>query len=372
MKFIVSSSLLLKNIQVLGGILNTNNTLPILDYFLFEVSENLLNITASDLETTLSANIKIDSSDTGSLAVPAKLLIDTLKTFPEQPLTFNISENNTIEISSNHGKYSLAYAKGDEFPKTLAISDASNSTISSQVLYQAINTTIFASGNDDLRPVMSGVFFQFSNENSTFVATDAHKLVRYVRTDYTSEKLVEFIMPKKPLTVLKGILMSEDIDVDIEYNESNAKFTFSNLSLTCRLIDGKYPNYEAVIPKENPNVLTIDRGLFLNSAKRVSIFSNKTTHQIRLKITGNELIISAEDLDYSNKAEERLSCNYNGDDMQIGFNSRFLVEMLSNLSSDEVKLELSLPNRAGILTPTKLGSDSEQITMLVMPVMLNS
>ena len=372
MKFIVSSSLLLKNIQVLGGILNTNNTLPILDYFLFEVSENLLNITASDLETTLSANIKIDSSDTGSLAVPAKLLIDTLKTFPEQPLTFNISENNTIEISSNHGKYSLAYAKGDEFPKTLAISDASNSTISSQVLYQAINTTIFASGNDDLRPVMSGVFFQFSNENSTFVATDAHKLVRYVRTDYTSEKLVEFIMPKKPLTVLKGILMSEDIDVDIEYNESNAKFTFSNLSLTCRLIDGKYPNYEAVIPKENPNVLTIDRGLFLNSAKRVSIFSNKTTHQIRLKITGNELIISAEDLDYSNKAEERLSCNYNGDDIQIGFNSRFLVEMLSNLSSDEVKLELSLPNRAGILTPTNLGSDSEQITMLVMPVMLNS
>ena len=372
MKFIVSSSLLLKNIQVLGGILNTNNTLPILDYFLFEISKNLLKITASDLESTLSSDIEIESNSITTIAVPAKLLIDTLKTFPEQPLTFNILENNTIEISSDHGKYALAYANGDEFPKTLTISDASKSIISSKVLYQAINTTIFASGNDDLRPVMSGVFFQFSSESSTFVATDAHKLVRYVRTDFKSEKLVEFIMPKKPLNVLKGILINDSYNVEIEYNESNAKFTFSNLSLTCRLIDGKYPNYEAVIPKENPNVLTIDRSLFLNSSKRVSIFSNKTTHQIRLKITGNELIISAEDLDYSNKAEERLNCNYNGDDIEIGFNSRFLNEMLSNLSSEEVKLELSLPNRAGILTPTKSDSESEQITMLVMPVMLNS
>ena len=352
--------------------MNTNNTLPILDYFLFEIAESKLKITASDLETTLSADINIESESNGSIAVPAKLLIDTLKTFPEQPLTFNVLENNTIEISSNHGKYALAYAKGDEFPKTLPITDPSSSNISSKVLFEAINTTIFASGNDDLRPVMSGVFFQFSSENSTFVATDAHKLVRYVRTDYKSEKLVEFIMPKKPLNVLKGILATQDLDVNIEYNESNAKFVFSNLSLTCRLIDGKYPNYEAVIPKENPNVLTIDRTLLLNSTKRVSIFSNKTTHQIRLKINGNELIISAEDLDYSNKAEERLICSYNGDDMQIGFNSRFLIEMLSNLSSEEVKLELSLPNRAGILTPTKSDSENEEITMLVMPVMLNN
>ena len=372
MKFITSSSLLLKNIQTLGGILNTNNTLPILDYFLFEISESNLKITASDLETTLSADIQIQSDNNGSIAVPAKLLIDTLKTFPEQPLTFNVLENNTIEISSNHGKYALAYAKGDEFPKTLPITDPSNSTISSKVLYEAINTTIFASGNDDLRPVMSGVFFQFSNQNLTFVATDAHKLVRYVRNDYKTENVVEFIMPKKPLNVLKGILTSNEYDVKIEFNDSNAKFVFSNLSLTCRLIDGKYPNYEAVIPKENPNVLTIDRSLFLNSTKRVSIFSNKTTHQIRLKINGNELIISAEDLDYSNKAEERLICNYNGDDMQIGFNSRFLIEMLSNLNSEQVKLELSLPNRAGILTPLELESQSEEITMLVMPVMLNN
>ena len=372
MKFIVSSSNLLKNIQILGGILNTNNTLPILDFFLFEISNNSLNITASDLETTLSANIEIECTETKTIAVPAKLLLDTLKTFPEQPLTFNILENNIIEISSNHGKFALAYANGDEFPKTIEISDPSSSNISSNVLYEAINTTIFASGNDDLRPVMSGVFFQFSEQNSTFVATDAHKLVRYVRNDFKSDKLVEFIMPKKPLNILRGILDNSKFDVKIEFNESNAKFTFSNLSLTCRLIDGKYPNYEAVIPKENPNVLTIDRSLFLNSTKRVSIFSNKTTHQIRLKIKGNELIISAEDLDYSNKAEERLECNYNGDDIEIGFNSRFLTEMLSNLSTDEIQLELSLPNRAGILTPTKSKSDEEEITMLVMPVMLNN
>lgn len=372
MKFIVSSSKLLKNIQVLGGILNTNNTLPILDYFLFEISNNKLVITASDLETTLSAELEIESKEDSSIALPAKLLIDTLKTFPEQPLTFNILENSTIEISSSHGKYALAYSSADEFPQPIKITDPSKSVISSKVLFNAINTTIFASGNDELRPVMSGVFFQFSNEGSTFVATDAHKLVRYFRSDFKSDQLVEFIMPKKPLNLLKNILQNEDLNVNIEFNESNAKFTFSNLCLICRLIEGKYPNYEAVIPKENPNVLTIDRSMFLNSTKRVSIFSNKTTHQIRLKITGNELLILAEDLDFSNKAEERLVCNYEGENIEIGFNSRFLAEMLSNLASDEIKLELSLPNRAGILTPLVSSSKNEKITMLVMPVMLNS
>jgi DNA polymerase-3 subunit beta len=218
-----------------------------------------------------------------------------------------VLENNTIEISSNHGKYALAYAKGDEFPKTLPITDPSNSTISSKVLFEAINTTIFASGNDDLRPVMSGVFFQFSNQNLTFVATDAHKLVRYVRKDANAENTVSFILPKKPLTLLKNTLVN-DSEVTIEYNETNAYFKFDNLELICRLIDGKYPNYEAVIPKENPNVLTIDRLEFYNSIRRVGIFASKSTHQIRLKIAGSDLQISSEDLDFSNEAFERLSC----------------------------------------------------------------
>ncbi|HAB26340.1 MULTISPECIES: DNA polymerase III subunit beta [Xanthomarina] len=372
MKFIVSSTYLLKQLQVLGGVINNSNTLPILDNFLFELNNTELIISASDLETTMSAKLEVESDNSGSIAVPARLLLETLKTFPEQPLTFVVEENNTIEISSNHGKYALAYADGNEFPKAVSLEDASSTTITGDILATAISKTIFAAGNDDLRPVMSGVFFQFSTEGLTFVATDAHKLVKYSREDVQASQTTEFIMPKKPLNLLKGILAASDDEVIIEYNDSNAKFTFENTVLICRLIDGKYPNYEAVIPKENPNKLVIDRTQFLNSVRRVSIFSNKTTHQIRLKIAGAELNISAEDIDYSNKAEERLTCDYQGDDMQIGFNSRFLTEMLNNLTSDEVQLEMSLPNRAGILTPVDGLDEGEQVTMLVMPVMLNS
>jgi DNA polymerase-3 subunit beta len=372
MKFIVSSSYLLKQLQVLGSVINSSNTLPILDNFLFELDNNELKVSASDLETTMLAILEIDSESRGSVAVPAKLLLETLKTFPEQPLTFTIEDNNTIEISSNSGKYALAYASGDEFPKAVSLEDPSSTIVPADVLATAVSKTIFAAGNDDLRPVMSGVFFQFSPEGLTFVATDAHKLVKYARTDVKASQVADFIMPKKPLTILKGILASSDAEVKIEYNDSNATFSFDNYVLTCRLIDGKYPNYEAVIPKENPNKLLIDRTQILSSVRRVAIFSNKTTHQIRLKIAGTELNISAEDIDYSNKAEERLTCDYQGDDMQIGFNSRFLTEMLTNLQSDEIMLEMSLPNRAGILTPVDGLDEGETVTMLVMPVMLNN
>jgi len=372
MKFIVSSSQLLKQLQVLGGVINSSNTLPILDNFLFELNQNELKISASDLETTMSTIIDVESESEGSAAISARLLLDTLKTFPNQPLTFKTEENNTIEISSSYGKYDMAYFNGNEFPKAVSIESPSSTVIPGEVLATAISKTIFAAGNDDLRPVMSGVFFQFSSDSLTFVATDAHKLVKYSRTDIVANEAAEFIMPKKPLNLLKGILGGTESDVTIEYNDSNAKFTFDNVVLVCRLIDGKYPNYEAVIPKENPNKLTLERGTFLNSVKRVSIFSSKTTHQIRLKMAGTELNISAEDIDYSNKAEERLVCEYQGDDMQIGFNSRFLTEMLSNLNSNEVLIEMSLPNRAGILTPIDGVEEGEFITMLVMPVMLNS
>ncbi|RXP52298.1 DNA polymerase III subunit beta [Lutibacter sp. HS1-25] len=372
MKFIVSSSQLLKQLQVLGGVINSSNTLPILDNFLFELNQNELKISASDLETTMSTTIDVESESEGSAAVSARLLLDTLKTFPNQPLTFKTEENNTIEISSSHGKYDMAYFNGNEFPKAVSIESPSSTVIPGEILATAISKTIFAAGNDDLRPVMSGVFFQFNSDSLTFVATDAHKLVKYSRTDVVSNDSAEFIMPKKPLNLLKGILGGTESDVTIEYNNSNAKFTFDNVVLICRLIDGKYPNYEAVIPKENPNKLTVERGIFLNSVKRVSIFSSKTTHQIRLKMAGTELNISAEDIDYSNSAKERLVCEYQGDDMQIGFNSRFLTEMLSNLDSNEVLIEMSLPNRAGILTPVDGVEEGEFITMLVMPVMLNS
>ena len=361
MKFIVSSNYLLKQLQVLGGVINNSNTLPILDNFLFELKHSKLTVSASDLESTMASTLEVESDSEGSVAIPAKLLLETLKTFPEQPLTFVIEDNNTIEISSNHGKYALAYSSADEFPKSISLDNPSTTVVVADVLATAISKTIFAAGNDDLRPVMSGVFFQFSTESLTFVATDAHKLVKYSRTDVKANETAEFIMPKKPLNLLKGILAGSDDNVSIEYNDSNAKFSFENSVLICRLIDG-----------ENPNHLTISRNQFLNSVKRVSIFSNKTTHQIRLKIAGAELNISAEDIDYSNKAEERLTCDYQGDDMQIGFNSRFLTEMLSHLNADDVQLEMSMPNRAGILTPVDGLELGETVTMLVMPVMLNS
>jgi DNA polymerase-3 subunit beta len=372
MKFIVSSSLLYKEIQVLGGIINSSNTLPILDNFLFEINNNKLVLSSSDLESTMTSQIEIESTSTDKIAISAKLLTDILKTFSEQPLTFIKTDNNTIEISASNGKYSLAYLNGDEFPKQVEILDAHETVINGSDLGNAINSTIFASGTDDLRPVMSGVFFQFNSESLKFVATDAHKLVKFETTEYTASEVSEFIMPKKPLQILKGILQTVDSDLTIQHNDSNAKFIFDKSSITCRLIDGKFPNYEAVIPKDNPNVLTIDRQLFLNSARRVSIFSNKTTNQVRLKLAGSLLNISAEDFDFSNKADENLECQYSGDDIQIGFNSKFLIEMLNNIDSDMITLSMSHPNRAGIIRPLiESGESKESITMLVMPVMLN-
>ena len=371
MKFIVSSALLLKELQKLGGIINNTNTLPILDNFLFEVNKNNLIITASDLETTFSSIINVESELDSMVALPARLLLDTLKTFPEQPLTFLKTEKNTVEIIANNGKYAVAYVGGEEFPKAPQVIDSKTIQIKSNTLHTAINSTLFASGNDDLRPVMSGVFFQFSSEALTFVATDAHKLVKYSRTDIKAEETAEFIMPKKPLQLLKVILQGSEEDVSIEYNDTNAQFRFGDSSLTCRLIDGKYPNYEAVIPKENPNQMQINRVNFLNSVKRVSIFSNKTTYQIRLNIAGTAIQISAEDFDYSNSAEERIDCEYQGEDIKIGFNSRFLIEMLNGLDCNNVKLSMSLPNRAGLLTPLDNTEEGENVTMLVMPVMLN-
>ncbi len=361
-----------QKLQVLGGILNNNNTLAILDNFLFELNSNTLKVSASDLESTIKANIEVQSESEGSFAIPAKTLLDTLKTFVEQPLTFTVKDNHAVEISYQGGKSELACINPDDFPNTIEIEDASSTTIMADTLASAISNTIFATGNDTLRPVMNGVFFQFLENDARFVGTDAHKLVKYTRSDLQSTKPAEFIMPKKPLNLLKSVLAGSEEDVNIEYNETNARFSFEDFELSCRLIDGKYPNYEAVIPNENPNKLIIDRVQFLNTVRRISIFANKTTHQIKLKMSGAELKISAQDLDYSNSGEERLDCEYHGDDMEIGFNSRFLIEMLSNMSSKDIQLAMSLPNRAGILTPVDGLEDGEQVIMLVMPVMLGN
>ena len=372
MNFVVSSTKLLKQLQLISGVLNSSNALPILDNFLIDIKEEELVISASDLETTLTIKVEAQSNETGSIAIPAKILLDALKNFPDQPLTFTIDASNfKIDISSDFGKYELPGFNPAEYPKTPSIEDAQNVTLNADILSRAIGKTLFATGNDELRPVMSGIFFDFTEEGLTFVATDAHKLVRYKRSDVKATGASSFIVPKKPLNLLKNIVSSTTEDVTISYNESNAIFTFERVTLVCRLIDGKYPNYEAVIPKENPNKLTIARTALQNSIKRVSIFANKTTHQVRLKVSGSELAISAEDLDFSNAANERLNCSYAGDDMEIGFNSRFINEMLNNVESENVVIEMSQPNRAGIILPEVKDLEEEDVLMLVMPVMLN-
>ena len=372
MKFIVNSSALLKELQKLNSVISSNNTLPILDNFLFEITSSKMTIIASDLEVTMMATITVEADTDGRITIPARILTDTLKTFSNQPLTFVIDTATFgIEMSSEMGNYKLAGQNADEFPKTPILSGSSSTTFSGEILANAINKTLFASGNDDLRPVMSGVFCELSSEQVTFVATDAHKLVKHSRTDISSDKTASFILPKKPLTILKNNI-TEDENIKLEFNDTNALFSFNNNTIICRLVDGKYPNYDAVIPKENPNKLTIETAVLLSSIKRVSIYANKTTHQIRLKIAGSELQITSEDLDFANKAEERLSCQYEGTDMEIGFNSKFVIDMLNNIGAEQISLEMSAPNRAGIILPLDGLEEGENTLMLVMPVMLNN
>lgn len=372
MKFIVSSQLLVKNLQMVNGVINSSNTLPILDNFLFTIGENSLTVAASDLETTMTTSLQITSKDAGIVAIPARILMDLLKSFPDTPITFNVNnETKAVKLTTEYGEYNVAGLNGDDFPHAPALAGGSSVVVSSDLLSRAIFKTVFATGNDELRPVMSGVYFELKEDGLSFVATDAHKLVKYTRSDAKADNAASFIMPKKPLNLLKNVLASEETEVSVTYNDTNAEFRFGDVTLTCRLIDGRYPNYEAVIPKENPNSLTINRQAFLNSVKRVSFFSNKTTHQVRLKIAGSELHVSAEDPDFSNNADERLTCSFRGNDMSIGFNSRFLTEMLANLETEEVILEMSEPNRAGILLPAESAIEGEGVLMLVMPVMLN-
>ncbi|MBC7652912.1 MAG: DNA polymerase III subunit beta [Oligoflexus sp.] len=372
MRFIVSTSTLLKHLQAVSGALSNSAVLPILENFLFEIKDNSLTISATDLQTSMTTSLAVESKEGGKIAVPSKILLDTLKTLPEQPIAFSVDDKTfAIEISAGDGKYRLSGENGEDFPKIPTVDDASSVNLPASVLAEAINKTIFAVSNDELRPAMTGVYCQLSPQNVTFVATDAHKLVRYRRNDAKADSATSFILPKKALNLLKSSLPSDDINVSIEYNNTSAFFKFANINLICRLIDERYPDYEAVIPQNNPNKLTLDRSLFLNCLKRVVIFANKTTHQVRLKINGSELNISSEDIDFANEAHERIGCQYDGEDMEIGFNAKFLIEMLNNLSGEEITIEMSTPNRAGILFPS-IKDENEDILMLVMPVMLNN
>lgn len=372
MKFIVSSSSLLKQISTISGVIATNPVVPILENFLFEISKGKLTITASDLQTSMITELEIEAKEDGSIAVPARILLETLKNLPEQPVTFSIDQDTySIELSSDNGRYKLAGENATDFPKVPTVSDGYEIDMPSQVLARAINNSIIATSNDELRPAMTGVYLNIDDSNTTFVATDGHRLIRYRRVDIVSDVNNAIIIPRKALNLLKSTLPTEDTTVNVEFNVSNAFFKFDGIKMICRLIDERFPDYENVIPTDNKNKMTIGRLEFLSSLKRIAIYANKTTHQVRLKITGSELMISAEDLDFSNEANERLSCDHDGEDIEIGFNARFLIEMLTNLESKEISLELSAPNRAGLIFPLEKDSD-EDILMLIMPVMLNS
>lgn len=367
MKFTVSSSALLRHLNSLGGIVGSGATLPILECFLFEVKKMELTITGSDLETTISSSMKCESKDSGSICIPARLLLDTLKTFPDQPLTFSIEDKKkSVEILSDIGKYKLAGHDAEDFPKTAEVEKPSSFDIDSALLSKALSKTLFAVGSDDLRPVMMGVMFKVNSEGMTLVATDAHKLSRYASESVKSKSDISCIVPKKPLSLLKGSVGTGNVKV--ECNATNISFECDGTKIVSRLIDGKYPNTEAVIPKGHPNKLTVDRQGLLNSLRRVSVFSNKTTHQMKLTLKKGSLSMLAEDLDFSNEATEEMKCAYEGEDLEIAFNSKFLQDILGNMDGDEVVFELGKPNQAGVIKPT----GKEKILMLIMPVMINN
>ena len=373
MKFIVASGELQKALQIVSGVISSSQSRPILENFLFELDNEILKITASDGETTLITSVGVKSDDSGKIAVPAKMFQEVIKSFGDQPLTFSVKESESgegglLEILDEKDNYFVALDNAEDYPELPEFDAAQKVTIASGVLADALSNTLFATSNDSLRPVMTGVLFQFSDKETNFVSTDSHRLVVYKRTDVTSDEAVEFIMPKKPLSIFKNILSSSNDDVLIEFNENMAKFTFGENVWICRLIDGKYPNYTAVIPKENPNVLTINRNLLLSSIRRASIFSNKSTNQVRFKLSGNVLHLHAEDTEFANKADMQIPCNYNGEDINIGFSSKFLTEMLSVLGADDITLKMSQPNRPGIVEPVDGLDENEHILMLSMPV----
>lgn len=378
MKFIINSQVFSKNLQALSGVINNNNTVAILNCFHFRLEENVLTIRATDLETTLVSTIHLDTAKVegiSEVAVPAKILLDILKSFNDIPLTFSVNPDNyLIDIVAGEGKYHLAGQNPETYPVLKKAENTTKIVLPASVLVNAISKTSFATSNDEMRQQMSGIYCEMNSECLTFVGTDAHKLVRYRRFDVVSDENSSFILPKKPIGMVKNIILmnKEDVDIVVEYNSTNVFFSFDNFYIICRLVDGKYPNYEAAIPKENPNKLIINRSEFLTSLRRVSIFANQSTLQVRLLCTEKELIISSEDIENSNDAKEKIACEYEGDQMEIGFNAKFLIEMVNNIDTENVMMELAHPSRAGILFPVNEEDDmKENILMLVMPVMLN-
>ncbi|MEO5892382.1 MAG: DNA polymerase III subunit beta [Ferruginibacter sp.] len=371
MKFIVSSSALLKQLQQINGVINANTVLPILEDFLFEIEKNKLTVVATDLETVMKVHLDVEAKDSGKVCIPAKILMDSLKNIAEQPLTFTIDKNFGIELTSDNGKYKVMGENPDNFPKEPVADDANSFTMTSTALVTAINKSLFAVSNDDLRPAMTGVFFELDKKSLTCVATDAHRLVKYKRTDVSCPKTDTFIVPKKPLNLLKSALPDNEDELTLSYNSNHLFVKHGGTELVCRLIDARFPDYKVVIPVDNPYKLTVNKSDFQSALRRVSVFSNKSTNQVALTISGSELQLAAQDIDFSFEGNERMSCQYDGEDLQIAFNAKFLIEMLNAAETPEINIELSTSTKAGIIKPTE-SEEHEDLLMLVMPLMLNN
>jgi len=376
MKFVVSSSDLLGHLQAISRVISSKNTLPILDNFLFTLSGNDLEITASDLESTLITRMKLENTEgDGTIALPSRILLDTLKEFSVQPLTFEINlETMAVVISSENGKFNVVGQNGIDFPALPSIKKDKKFVfiINAEVMLAGISRTLFATADDELRPVMGGIFIEASTDKITFVASDAHKLVRYQRTDAKADDNAAFILPKKPASLLKNILPREEGPVTVEFDDKNAFFNLSDYKVVCRLVEGNYPNYVSVIPKNNPRKITVDRVELFNTLKRVSVFSNQASNLVKLQLKGNQIMVSAQDIDFSISAYERIKCQYEGEEIEIGFKSVFLLEILANIASQDVMIELADPTRAGLFLPVISENESEDLLMLLMPMMINA
>lgn len=373
MKFVVSGTTLYSHLQSISKVINSKNTLPILDCFLLELNASTLTLTAADTETRLVTSIEVNEVEgSGKLAINARNLLDPLKELPEQPLTFEINDDNLeVFIYFHNGKYNFIGQNGDEYPQPKELNeDAISLSIDPQILNTAINRTLFASADDELRPVMNGIYFDMTTEDLTFVASDGHKLVRTKTLSAKGSERASFILPKKPANLLRAILPKETEEVSVKFDENNAYITMASYTMTCRFIEGRYPNYNSVIPQNNPNKIVIDRLSFLNALKRVSVFSNPASSLVKLQLSDNSMLISAQDIDFSTAAEETIPCQYEGTAMNIGFKSNFLIEILNNIPATEISVELSDPSRAGLIFPVDK-EDDEDLLMLLMPMMLN-
>ena len=373
MKFIISRTSLLSHLQAISRVINSKNTLPIMDCFLFNLQDGTLSITASDTETTMVTSIEVTESDSdGRFAIVARTLLDAMKEIPEQPLTFNLNPN-TLEITVQYmnGQYTVMGQNADEYPQPATLGDnAVHANIPADVLLNGINRALFATADDELRPVMNGIYFDITPDDITMVASDGHKLVRNKNLSVKGSEKAAFILPKKPANLLKNVLTKEENSVSIDFDDRNAVITLEKYRMVCRLIEGRYPNYNSVIPQNNPYKITIDRAVLLSALRRVSVFSSQSSSLVKLRMGDNKLVISTQDLDFSTSAEETLVCQYEGNPMSIGFKAPFLIDILNNLPGQDVIIELADPSRAGVIVPAEQEENCD-LLMLLMPMMLN-